>query len=96
MPPATPLETLIGDPYRLVRPLGRGGMGTVYEAKHLRLGGKVAINVEGPLGRCIRRVLGNPVFTGQNPKITLNPTIGAPPEDCNNPFESHDPRCAVN
>jgi serine/threonine protein kinase len=49
MPSATPLlNTIVGAAYRLLRPLGEGGMGTVYEAQHLRLGGKVAVKILSP------------------------------------------------
>src|SRR5688572_10057407 len=42
------LSTIIAGCYRLLRPLGEGGMGTVYEAQHLRLGGKIAIKILSP------------------------------------------------
>jgi serine/threonine protein kinase len=42
--PVPPLENLVGrslhDVYKIVRPIGRGGMGAIYEAEHLRLAGK--------------------------------------------------------
>jgi eukaryotic-like serine/threonine-protein kinase len=40
-------STLVGK-YRLTRELGRGGMGAVFEAEHLRLGQKVAIKAMLP------------------------------------------------
>ena len=39
--------THIGN-YRLVREIGRGGMGTVYEAEHQRVKNRVAIKVLHP------------------------------------------------
>ena len=44
-----PIETL--GPYRLLRPLGRGGMGAVYLAEHVRLRKKCAIKLL-PRERC--------------------------------------------
>ncbi|MCU0687702.1 MAG: protein kinase [Polyangiaceae bacterium] len=49
-------DTLVGK-YRLTGELGRGGMGAVYEAEHLRLGQKVAIKVVLP------QVAGRPELT---------------------------------
>lgn len=37
--------TLVGDKYRVVRPIGHGAMGTVYEAENTRLGRRVALKV---------------------------------------------------
>jgi len=48
MPPAPLPDTIIATCYRLTRIIGAGGMGTVYEAEHLRLGGKVAIKILSP------------------------------------------------
>jgi serine/threonine-protein kinase len=39
------LETLIDNKYRLVRRLGVGGMGTVYEAEHAQVGRRVAVKL---------------------------------------------------
>ena len=35
--------TLVGRRYRIIRPLGQGGMGTIYEAEDLTLGARVAL-----------------------------------------------------
>lgn len=41
---AVPLQEQIGD-YRLLRPIGRGGMGVVYEAEQISLGRRVAVKI---------------------------------------------------
>jgi eukaryotic-like serine/threonine-protein kinase len=47
--PATAGDSLIGyvlaDKYRVLRQIGRGGMGVVYEAEHVQLGKRVAIKL---------------------------------------------------
>jgi hypothetical protein len=40
-----PIGTIISSKYRLLRLLGDGGMGAVYEAEHLRLGTHVAVKI---------------------------------------------------
>ena len=44
--PQDPLiGTLLADTYRIEKPLGRGGMGELYVAKHERLGSRVAVKI---------------------------------------------------
>jgi tetratricopeptide (TPR) repeat protein/predicted Ser/Thr protein kinase len=43
-PPRPAPDGRLGD-YRLIRTLGRGGMGTVYDAEHVRTGERVAVKV---------------------------------------------------
>jgi len=49
MPAVAPDDSLTGfvfaDKYRIVRQIGRGGMGVVYEAEHMHLGKRVAIKL---------------------------------------------------
>ena len=40
-----PLETIIAERYRLLRRLGRGGMGTVYEVEHIHVGRRFALKL---------------------------------------------------
>jgi serine/threonine-protein kinase len=44
-PPDPLIGAVLGEVYEIVRRLGAGGMGTVYEARHLRLPKRVAIKV---------------------------------------------------
>src|SRR6185369_17992346 len=44
MPRLSP-GSIIGDTYRIVRRIGSGGMGDVYEATHARLAGRYAVKV---------------------------------------------------
>ncbi|HXU83242.1 MAG TPA: hypothetical protein VN914_17735 [Polyangia bacterium] len=50
MSPQLASGTVLGDTYRIVRLIGRGGMGDVYEATHARLAGRYALKVLGPGG----------------------------------------------
>ncbi len=45
--PADP-SVVSGTPYRIIRTIGEGASGTVYEAEHVELGRKVALKVLGP------------------------------------------------
>jgi hypothetical protein len=42
---ALAVDTILEDTYRIVRRIGRGGMGEVYEATHARLAGRYAVKV---------------------------------------------------
>ena len=48
MEAALAIGTLLGETYRLVRPLAQGGCGDVYVARHERLGSEVAVKVLHP------------------------------------------------
>src|SRR5688572_16152100 len=45
LPSPFELGSIIGGKYRVVREIGQGGLGIVYEAEHLRLRQRVAIKV---------------------------------------------------
>ena len=48
MQPAPQPGSVLADRYRLVRPLARGGMGTVWLAEHLTLHLQVAVKIIDP------------------------------------------------
>ncbi len=43
-----PEGTIIGGAFQIAKPIGRGGMGTVYEVNHLALGRKCALKILSP------------------------------------------------
>jgi serine/threonine-protein kinase len=43
-----PAGKIVGERYRIVRRIGAGGMGTVYEAEHTELGKRVALKMMLP------------------------------------------------
>ncbi len=50
---------VLGGRYRLIRPLGQGGMATIYEAEHVEIGKRVALKVltQARCGATVRRFL---------------------------------------
>ena len=48
MDTAPTIGTVLGETYRLIRPLAQGGCGDVYVARHERLGSEVAVKVLQP------------------------------------------------
>ncbi|MEM9454568.1 MAG: protein kinase [Myxococcota bacterium] len=74
---------------------GKGKRVKVKVVLRIEPDGKVShfeIDPAGSIALCVRRTLGKPVFSGQNPKITLNPILKSAP-DCNSPFEANNPQC---
>lgn len=50
-PPCDPSQftgQVLGDRYRLIRPLGQGGMATIYEAEHVEIEKRVAVKILAP------------------------------------------------
>jgi hypothetical protein len=76
------------DDYRILRELGRGGMGVVYEAEQVSLARKVALKVVTPAA--LRSEAAFDRFRREANAVAADRTIKAPPSYCAFPLPSAD------